>query len=145
MEIDLPHDDFYSAPISARYSKDVTRIEHRTRPRRESLGKRLGRTALRIHARDGHACTYCGATAQAAGAPLQIDHLTPRSAGGLDIPENLVIACRRCNSARQDRSVAAWIVYATTLGLALRVSTASQVRGLARRSLPEIPAIRRAA
>jgi len=122
----------------------VTREEYAARPRRESLAKRLGKVARQIHARDGHACRYCGATAQTSGAALQLDHLTPRAAGGLDNPANLVVACRRCNAARQDRSLAAWIAYATELGLALRVSTAAQVRGLARRRLPELPA-RRAA
>ena len=64
-EIDRAPVDFYSAPISERYSKDVTRTEYASRPRRESLAKRLGRTARQIHARDGHACRSCNAHRQA--------------------------------------------------------------------------------
>jgi 5-methylcytosine-specific restriction endonuclease McrA len=114
------------------------RARHDQRPRRESLSKRLGKVARQIKARDCHACVYCGATAETSGAHLHLDHLTPRSQGGEDVATNLVLACRRCNTARQDRSVAAWIAYASALGLSLRVSSARQIRGLARRRLPDL-------
>jgi len=38
-------------------------------------------------------CAYC----QAAGIPLQVEHLVPRSRGGSDRASNLVIACELCN------------------------------------------------
>lgn len=94
---------------------------HNARPNRESLSKRLGlRVTRAIWERDGHACVYCGATAEQSGAHLHLDHLTPRSAGGQDVASNLVLACRGCNSARQDMSLAQWAVYAaTTRGLTI--------------------------
>ncbi len=109
------------------------RSKHDSRPRRESLSKRLGRVARRIKARDDNRCVYCGSDGD--GAHLHLDHLTPRSAGGADVASNLVTACRRCNTARQNMSVAQWSAYARTVyGLTF---SARQIRALARRRLPE--------
>jgi endonuclease I len=54
---------------------------------------------------------YCGATAEESGAHLHLDHLRPASKGGADVAENLVTACRRCNTARGNMSVAQWAAY----------------------------------
>jgi 5-methylcytosine-specific restriction endonuclease McrA len=48
--------------------------------------------------RDGHACQYCGSTKH-----LTLDHVLPRSKGGLHSWDNVVTACERCNSAKGDR------------------------------------------
>ena len=82
--------------------------KHNARKNRESLSKRLGAIALRIRERDCHRCVYCGKTAEQSGAHLHLDHLLPKSRGGLDVASNLVLACRSCNSRRQDQSLAAW-------------------------------------
>lgn len=107
--------------------RDMTRSEYASRPRRESLAKRLGRVARLIAARDGHACVYCAATAASSGSALHLDHLTPRSAGGLDVATNLVVACRSCNCARQALPLATWC---RSIGL-----TSTAVRAQARRAL----------
>jgi 5-methylcytosine-specific restriction endonuclease McrA len=39
-------------------------------------------------------CFYCGAPAKTR------DHKLPRSRGGTDAPENLVLACKSCNSSK---------------------------------------------
>ncbi|MEQ4722759.1 RNA-guided endonuclease IscB [Nonomuraea sp. B19D2] len=44
----------------------------------------------------GRACAYCGAS----GAPLNIDHIQPRSRGGSDRVNNLTVACVPCNQAK---------------------------------------------
>lgn len=111
-----------------------SRAEHAVRPRRESLAKRLGRTAELIAVRDGHACLYCSRTAEQSGAHLHLDHLVPRSRGGADVAANLVLACRRCNSARQALTLTQWAAYAATLGLSI---DPRRVRAQARRRLPE--------
>lgn len=103
---------------------------HNTRPGRESLSKRLGRVARQIATRDGHACVYCGRTAVQSGAHLQLDHLTPRSAGGADAASNLVLACRSCNSARQALPLTTWC---RSIGVCPR-----RVRRQAARPLPEL-------
>jgi 5-methylcytosine-specific restriction endonuclease McrA len=50
-----------------------------------------------VFARDGHRCQYCGGQAE------NIDHVVPRSRGGLHDWENVVAACRRCNTRKEDR------------------------------------------
>lgn len=52
-----------------------------------------------VFARDSHRCQYCGATAE------NIDHVIPRSRGGQHVWENVVAACRPCNSRKEDRLV----------------------------------------
>lgn len=48
-------------------------------------------------------CAYCGANAK-----LTADHVVPLNDGGLHVPSNLVGACGRCNSSKQDKPVEAW-------------------------------------
>ena len=112
----------------------ATRTEHAARPRRESLRKRLGlRVSRAIAARDDHRCVYCGETADSSGAHLHLDHLVVRSRGGADEPRNLVTACRRCNTARQDLTVSQWAAYAASkYGLNF---SAHAIWGRARRSI----------
>ncbi len=50
-----------------------------------------------VFARDHHRCQYCGSTAES------IDHVVPRSRGGLHVWDNVVAACRRCNTRKEDR------------------------------------------
>jgi hypothetical protein len=51
-----------------------------------------------IYKRDKHKCQYCGATKK-----LTIDHVIPRSRGGDDSWENLVVACSSCNVKKSDK------------------------------------------
>jgi 5-methylcytosine-specific restriction endonuclease McrA len=51
--------------------------------------------------RDHHQCQYCGA--RPGPRLLDLDHVVPRSRGGADSWENLVVACRPCN-LRKGRS-----------------------------------------
>jgi 5-methylcytosine-specific restriction endonuclease McrA len=50
-----------------------------------------------VFARDGHRCQYCNAPAES------IDHVVPRSRGGLHSWDNVVAACRPCNVRKRDR------------------------------------------
>ena len=52
-----------------------------------------------VFARDSHRCQYCGAAAE------NIDHVVPRSRGGEHAWENVVAACRPCNTRKEDRSL----------------------------------------
>ena len=49
------------------------------------------------------ACCYCGAT-----IALSIDHLIPKIKGGHDYSDNLVWACKSCNSSKRDRDLLKW-------------------------------------
>lgn len=51
-----------------------------------------------IYQRDGNKCQYCGSTKR-----LTIDHVIPRSKGGGDTWDNLVVACSSCNTKKSDK------------------------------------------
>lgn len=57
-------------------------------------------TRRAVFARDGWTCQYCGAAAE------NLDHVVPRSRGGLHVWDNVVAACRRCNAKKMDRTPA---------------------------------------
>lgn len=54
-----------------------------------------------IFKRDHYTCQYCGK--QPGGDELTIDHVLPRSRGGVSSWENCVLACLECNSRKADR------------------------------------------
>jgi 5-methylcytosine-specific restriction endonuclease McrA len=54
-------------------------------------------TRRAVFARDGWVCQYCGVQAE------NVDHVIPRSRGGPHTWENVVAACRRCNSKKENR------------------------------------------
>ncbi len=60
--------------------------------RRTALSRRA------VFARDDHRCQYCG------GAADSIDHVMPRSRGGMHVWENVTAACRGCNLRKRDRT-----------------------------------------
>lgn len=51
--------------------------------------------------RDGYTCNYCGTNS---GERMTIDHVVPRSVGGKTIWENVVSACRSCNTRKGSRT-----------------------------------------
>lgn len=67
----------------------IIRLSHYVRLPRPD-GRRLSRRA--VLARDGFRCQYCGNTRH-----LTIDHIVPRSRGGLDSWDNVVTSCAPCN------------------------------------------------
>ena len=68
---------------------------------RSSLSRRA------VFVRDNFECQYCGRPAE------NVDHIVPRSRGGAHTWDNVVAACRPCNSRKENRSPA-------DVGLALR-------------------------
>lgn len=60
--------------------------------RRTALSRRA------VFARDDHRCQYCGRPADS------IDHVLPRSRGGMHVWENVTAACRACNLKKRDRT-----------------------------------------
>jgi 5-methylcytosine-specific restriction endonuclease McrA len=55
-------------------------------------------TRRAVFARDLGVCQYCGGPAE------NLDHVIPRSKGGLHEWENVVASCRRCNARKEDRT-----------------------------------------
>jgi 5-methylcytosine-specific restriction endonuclease McrA len=75
----------------------VPRVLHLLRyDRAPRFGVRLTRRNLLL--RDGYRCQYCGE--EPGLRELNVDHVLPRSRGGGDSWENLVISCRRCNLSK---------------------------------------------
>lgn len=54
----------------------------------------------KVRGRANYLCEYCHSSEEASAARFEIDHIQPRSIGGLDTFENLALACQRCNSYR---------------------------------------------
>ena len=53
-----------------------------------------------VYERFHYTCVFCGFDGRTFDKWMQlsIDHVRPRSAGGDDCPDNLVVCCRSCNS-----------------------------------------------
>lgn len=76
----------YQAPSVVR----LRRFVHVPYRRRAALSRRG------VFIRDDFTCQYCGRVAE------NVDHVVPRSRGGPHEWENVVAACRRCNSKKKD-------------------------------------------
>ncbi|AEB12369.1 HNH endonuclease [Marinithermus hydrothermalis] len=61
---------------------------------------RLTLSRRNIFRRDRHTCQYCGRT----GGELTVDHVIPKSRGGRTSWDNLVTACRSCNTKKRNRT-----------------------------------------
>jgi 5-methylcytosine-specific restriction endonuclease McrA len=70
---------------------------YRRVPRQNRAVSRKG-----ILLRDGFTCQYCQSKLPA--GDLTLDHVVPRSRGGLSTWENLVACCFRCNNRKSDRT-----------------------------------------
>jgi 5-methylcytosine-specific restriction endonuclease McrA len=53
-----------------------------------------------VRERARYLCEYCHSLELLSANRFAIDHIVPRSLGGLDDIENLALACRRCNERR---------------------------------------------
>lgn len=82
---------------SARTSVEVPSVVRLRRYVRVPYPRSNAITRRGVFARDDSRCQYCGNRAES------IDHVTPRSRGGPHTWENVVAACRPCNSKKRDR------------------------------------------
>lgn len=69
----------------------VIRLRHFVRV---PYGRRVPLNRKTVFLRDSSTCQYCGRSAE------NIDHVVPKSQGGTHTWENVVAACRRCNSRK---------------------------------------------
>jgi 5-methylcytosine-specific restriction endonuclease McrA len=60
-------------------------------------------TRKNILLRDGNTCQYCGVAFPS--SELTLDHVIPRSRGGISAWENLVACCRTCNRRKGNRMI----------------------------------------
>lgn len=71
--------------------------------RRGLSHKKWAKIRHRILERDEWACRYCGSDDD-----LTCDHVVPLARGGGNDDENLVAACRSCNSSKCDKLLSEW-------------------------------------
>lgn len=67
----------------------------KTKQPRNSFNRRM------LFKRDNYTCQYCGR--KPGSEELNIDHVLPRSRGGLTTWENCVLSCVECNSRKADK------------------------------------------
>ena len=53
-----------------------------------------------IRKRANYLCEYCHSPERISATRFTVDHIVPQSLGGSDEPDNLALACRRCNERR---------------------------------------------
>lgn len=58
----------------------------------------------KVKLQSGRICSYCGSTNH-----LALDHIFPRKLGGTDAAENLILACRSCNSSKGKKDLLEWM------------------------------------
>ena len=63
---------------------------------RDTHRRKITRRA--VFARDGWTCQYCGARSN-----LTVDHVIPRSKGGVSSWDNIVASCAPCNRRKGDQ------------------------------------------
>jgi len=87
---------------------------------------RVRRWRQSLHRITDRCCVYCGAPSES------IDHVLPRSRGGLSVTENCVPACLACNGRKGDSDAFFWYrsqpFYDPRRAMALRAWTDGDLR-----------------
>lgn len=98
VEVVEEYDVTIAAPSLTIRAPAVVRQRRATavRPKRPAFSR------TNVFLRDGHTCQYCGVTMVA--AELNLDHVLPRSRGGLTTWENIVTSCYACNQHKAGRT-----------------------------------------
>ncbi len=85
---------------------------------RRSPGRSYGSHREWLLARHGSVCAYCGARVPV--ETITLDHVRPRRGqSAYDRPDNLVLACRPCNSAKADMPFLAFLMARRARGVFL--------------------------
>lgn len=101
------HKDKYMAIIS-KYKKNHPERSVMAEERRRSIKKQLPATLTNDQWEDtkkhfGYKCAYCGAE-----VALSQDHFIALTNGGGYTPNNIIPACKRCNSSKNNKSFEEW-------------------------------------
>ena len=94
------HDAEYVNAVDARILLPrVIQLRHFDRVPRS----RVKLTRANIYLRDRYRCQYCGQKRDT--GELSVDHITPRSRGGVSSWSNCVLACLECNRRKANRTL----------------------------------------
>jgi len=85
---------------SAHHILPVPSVVRLTRYVKVPYRTHVGLSRRAVFARDGGRCAYCRGSAET------IDHVFPRSRGGLHAWDNVVAACAKCNHSKGDKTPA---------------------------------------
>lgn len=96
-----------------------------------------------IYARDGWCCQWCGVTVArrvSGDALASLDHVVPQSVYptlvghkvGMNASDNLVTACVKCNSTRQDMHIEAFAAHVASVRGETVEAVVARVRNAAR-------------
>ena len=86
-------------PIKSGYKKFVRPLIIRLLKYIRHFRRNLRANRNRIYKRDGYVCVYCGSHKD-----LTLDHVIPKSKGGMNSWDNLVTSCQKCNIKKADRT-----------------------------------------
>lgn len=98
VDVVAEYDDTVSSPSITWNVPAVIRLRRATRTTKH--GVKFSR--INVYTRDNFTCQYCGHRFPMRA--LSYDHVTPRSAGGKTVWENIVTACKTCNSLKDDKT-----------------------------------------
>lgn len=97
-DVVVEYSDTVSSPSVEIFVPAVVRI----RKAISSMKRGLKFSRANVYARDSHTCQYCGT--RCGVRELTYDHVIPRSRGGRTEWDNIVAACKACNSRKADRT-----------------------------------------
>lgn len=98
--VEEEYDDVVHSPSTSMRIPAVIRLRHYVKVLYERITY-VSYTKRNVHLRDKYICQYCGEERQA--SRTGIDHVLPRSRGGLSTWENTVTACHGCNDSKGAR------------------------------------------
>lgn len=104
----LSLDDVIEVATAMESTKDNTNAErqrrYRDRRRKTIRPEDWDRVRFEVFERDSYTCTYCGYQ----GDDVVCDHRVPLIKGGTSDTDNLVTACKPCNSGKAGRTPEEW-------------------------------------
>lgn len=93
-DVVVEYDEVVSSPSVRWQIPAVIRLRRMPKPNRR--GVKFSRA--NVYQRDAYTCQYCGH--RKPERELSFDHVVPRASGGRTVWENIVTACRPCNTRK---------------------------------------------
>jgi len=107
--------DQLNAQARARWAADPAKFRAQAKANRHNRraiiredGGRITKADIEARfAEQGGVCFYCLAKL----SDYDVDHVTPLSGGGRNVPENIVCACKRCNNSKRAGDPAVFMAF----------------------------------
>lgn len=125
--------EFDAKPVQVYCSKECAKLAHNKQ--RSDSGKQILTALWR---RDSFTCIYCGMSSIEDGVKLSSDHIIPLDGGGEHTIDNLVTACKSCNSSKKNKELSVDITKRITDVVAKRNTLLSQAERLSLQNVLKI-------